>query len=72
MNAPDPNALTKREVDKLVCRYIGVASGYLGDFRYRTHAPFYAEDCELEVDPGQARSHPGMRPPLLAALRRDS
>lgn len=38
---------------KIVNRYIGVTDGYLGDFSYRTHAEFYPEYCELDVDPNQ-------------------
>ena len=40
-------ALTEREVLRLVNRYIGVGSGYLGDFSYRTHTDFYPEYCGL-------------------------
>ena len=36
---------------KIVNRYIGVTGGYLGDFSYRTHADFYPEYCDLEIDP---------------------
>jgi hypothetical protein len=36
---------------KLVNRYIGVSSGYLGDFSYRTHEEFYLEYCGLVIDP---------------------
>ena len=36
---------------KVVNRYIGVEGGYLGDFTYRTHADFYPEYCDLEIDP---------------------
>jgi hypothetical protein len=45
--------LTVSEVMKIVNRYIGVSGGYLGDFSYRTHAEFYQEYCDLEVDPYQ-------------------
>jgi len=38
---------------KIVNRYIGVSSGYLGDFSYRTHAEFYPEYCDLDIDPNQ-------------------
>ncbi|SBS79297.1 conserved hypothetical protein [uncultured Mycobacterium sp.] len=44
-------SLTPQEVMKVVNRYIGVAGGYLGDFSYRTHAEFYREYCDLDVDP---------------------
>jgi len=43
--------LSKPEIAKVVNRYIGVDSGYLGDFSYRTHADFYLEYCDLDVDP---------------------
>ncbi len=36
---------------KIVNRWIGVTGGYLGDFSYRTHADFYPEYCDLEIDP---------------------
>lgn len=36
---------------KVVNRYIGVSGGYLGDFSYRTHADFYPEYCDLDIDP---------------------
>ena len=42
--------LTKFEINKLVHRYIGVNSGYLGDFSYRTHFEFYLE-IDLDIDP---------------------
>jgi hypothetical protein len=38
---------------KLVNRYIGVDTGYLGDFSYRSHADFYPEYCDLEIDPNE-------------------
>ena len=44
-------SLTPQEVMKIVNRYIGVAGGYLGDFSYRTHAEFYPEYCDLDIDP---------------------
>lgn len=46
-------ALTDREVLRIVNRYIGVSGGYLGDFSYRTHADFYPEYCDLDIDPYQ-------------------
>lgn len=49
-------SLTPQEVMKLVNRYIGVNGGYLGDFSYRTHAEFYPEYCDLDIDPN---SYPG-------------
>lgn len=43
--------LTPKEVTRLVNRYIGVQGGYLGDFSYRTHADFYPEYSDLEINP---------------------
>lgn len=54
--------LTEQEVKQLVNRYIGVDSGYLGDFSYRTHTDFYPEYCGIydvfpdEVE-GTTRTH---------------
>jgi len=49
---PHPaNGLTDMEIMRVVNRYIGVSGGYLGDFSYRTHAEFYPEYCDLEIDP---------------------
>jgi hypothetical protein len=45
------SALTDREITRIVNRYIGVSGGYLGDFSYRSHADFYAEYCDMNVDP---------------------
>ncbi|WP_156815665.1 hypothetical protein [Pseudanabaena sp. PCC 6802] len=45
--------LTSPEIMKVVNRYIGVSDGYLGDFSYRSHAEFYPEYCELDIDPSQ-------------------
>lgn len=46
-------ALTNPEIMKIVNRYIGVSDGCLGDFSCRTHAEFYPEYCELDIDPNQ-------------------
>jgi len=46
----DSRALTSKEIEKLVYKYIGVSSGYLGDFSYRTHHDFYVE-LDLDIDP---------------------
>ncbi len=46
-------SLSRREITKLVNQYIGVSSGYLGDFSYRTHAYFYRDYCHLDIDPGE-------------------
>ena len=57
--------LSLAEIMKIVNRYIGVTGGYLGDFSYRTHADFYPEYCDLEIDPhryeGTTLSSPGTR-----------
>lgn len=39
--------LTAQDITRLVNRYIGVDSGYLGDFSYRTHTDFYPEYCGI-------------------------
>lgn len=39
-----------KHVNKLVNKYIGVSSGRLGDFSYRTHREFYM-DCDLDINP---------------------
>ena len=43
--------LSSQEIMIIVNRWIGVDSGYLGDFSYRTHAEFYPEYCNLDFDP---------------------
>jgi WD40 repeat protein len=43
--------LSNLEIMKIVNRYIGVFGGYLGDFSYRTHADFYHEYCDLDINP---------------------
>ncbi len=43
--------LTRKDIYWVVNRYIGVSGGYLGDFSYRTHSEFYAEYCDLNIDP---------------------
>lgn len=46
-------SLTRQQVILIVNRYIGVEAGYLGDFSYRSHADFYPEYCDLDIDPSQ-------------------
>lgn len=46
-----PGGLRNGEITRIVNRYIGVSGGYLGDFSYRTHADFYPEFCNLDIDP---------------------
>jgi hypothetical protein len=43
--------LTNPEIIRIVNRYIGVQGGYLGDFSYSTHADFYLEYCDLDLNP---------------------
>ena len=49
-------SLSRQEVIKVVNRYIGVSGGYLGDFTYNSHADFYPEYCDLDIDPN---TYPG-------------
>ena len=41
--------LTKPEIFNITNGYIGVDSGYLGDFSYRTHEEFYPYFCDLDI-----------------------
>jgi hypothetical protein len=43
--------LTRQEIYKITNSYIGVNSGYLGDFSYRTHEEFYPYFCDLNIVP---------------------
>jgi len=43
--------MSKSEILKVVNLYIGVSGGYLGDFSYRTHAKFYPDYCDLDINP---------------------
>jgi len=43
--------LTDADIIRIVNGYIGVEGGYLGTFSYRTHAEFYPEYCDLDIDP---------------------
>jgi hypothetical protein len=57
MEAPavgaDPaRALAPLEIKRLVQKWIGVSSGYLGDFSYGSHQEFYV-DIGLPIDPAQ-------------------
>jgi hypothetical protein len=45
--------LSLSEIYRLVNDYIGVSGGYLGDFSYKTHAEFYPQYCDLDIDPRQ-------------------
>lgn len=45
------SGLSRKEITKLVNHYIGVSGGYLGDFSYRTHADFYHDYCDLDINP---------------------
>jgi Abortive infection C-terminus len=44
------NRLTQPEIYMIVNDYIGVSSGYLGDFSYRTHREFYSSYCDLNIN----------------------
>ncbi len=46
-------ALSRTEIAQLVNQYIGVSGGYLGDFNYRTHAEFYLDYCNLNINPNE-------------------
>ena len=43
--------LTKPEIYMITNSYIGVSSGYLGDFSYKTHEEFYPYFCDLNITP---------------------
>jgi hypothetical protein len=43
--------LTKSEIYIITNSYIGVNSGYLGDFSYSTHDEFYPFFCDLDICP---------------------
>jgi len=46
--------LKGRDIKFVTYDWIGVHSGYLGDFSYRTHADFYHDYCDLEgIDPNE-------------------
>jgi len=47
---PEPEGLTRSEIYRLVNKYIGVNSGYLGDFSYQKHHDFYVE-LDLDINP---------------------
>lgn len=46
----EKQGLKEFQIKRLVYRYIGVSSGYLGDFSYASHAEFYA-DLDLDINP---------------------
>jgi hypothetical protein len=46
-------ALTKGEILRLVNNYLGGTGGYLADFSYRSHAEFYPEYCDFDVNPAE-------------------
>jgi hypothetical protein len=43
--------LTRGEILAIVFEYIGVDSGYLGDFSYQSHVHFYPMYCDLDLNP---------------------
>lgn len=47
------SGLTSGEISRIVYHWIGVEGGYLGDFSYASHARFYSEFCDLDIDPNQ-------------------
>jgi hypothetical protein len=47
------DGLARSEIMRLVNRYIGVQGGYLADFSYGSHADFYVDYCDLDIDPFQ-------------------
>lgn len=44
-------AFSRASIYMVINRYIGVSGGYLGDFTYRSHAEFYPEFCDLDINP---------------------
>lgn len=45
--------ISKKDILLVTRGYIGVNSGYLGDFSYRTHEEFYPLYCDLEIYPSE-------------------
>jgi hypothetical protein len=45
--------MSEKEIYRLVNLYIGVESGYLGDFTYRTHRELYPLYCDLDINPDE-------------------
>jgi hypothetical protein len=64
------SGLTGREIIRIVNRYIGVDGGYLADFTYRTHADFYPEYCDLDLDPFEYLEHGTTRERFICVLRK--
>lgn len=60
--------LTRSEIVRIVNRYVGVSGGYLGDFTYRTHDEFYAEYCDLDLNPWDHLEHGTTRERFMAVL----
>src|SRR5207237_4858220 len=46
-------AMSQKQIMRLVNLYIGVEGGYLGDFSYRTHREFYPLYCDLDLNPDE-------------------
>ena len=42
--------LTRRDIGRLVYKWIGVDGGYLGSFSYTSHNRFWLEACDVPVD----------------------
>jgi len=54
--------LTEREVEFVTRKWIGVSSGYLGDFSRRTHHEFYPDYCGIEdIEPYKIEGTTRMR-----------
>lgn len=64
----NPGGLRDVEINKLVYKYIGVSSGFLGDFSYRTHHEFYIE-LDLDIDPN---TRPGTTRERFMTILRES
>lgn len=43
--------LTRPEIFMIMNSYIGVSSGYLGNFSYKTHEEFYPYFCDINISP---------------------
>jgi Abortive infection C-terminus len=64
--------LTRPEITRIVNRYIGVSGGYLGDFSYGSHSDFYAEYCDLDLDPFDYLAEGTTRERFIAVLEHTS
>ncbi len=64
MSVKPTDAISQKEVMRLVNRYVGVEAGNLGNFSYRTHRQFYprARAGGLHPAPRHAAGMHGRRP----------